>query len=174
MKPKQYQEIKSSHETYLAYVVAIKDIFTIHLDIYWHKKAQNKYKLSSFYNYTFISEEIGNYICTRKAFICRLKGITIAPENKTVNSRCIYNILLEHILKSSRWILISVGDINVFGRILVNVFDLITKKSMNMKILNYISPETGEHVSIEYKSHNREYTPTKNIPLYYTIDYKKT
>lgn len=158
--PISYQKIPQSHTSYLAYVVAIRDPLNFHLDIYWPEDIVERYSTALKYDYTFISEELGSEINTRPAYSCHLRGVEIiATVNgdsqpnlalHTANMKEAYILISKRILRSGGWVLVSASDIDVYRRILVNVFDVVTRQSLNQELLSKISNRTGESIAKEY------------------------
>mgnify|MGYP003405096825 CR=1 FL=1 len=146
-----YHKIKESKETYIAFVNAVKDSLNIHLDIYWPASVSEKYKEAMKYQYTFISEELDEHENTRTSFHCHLRGIEIiSDEDYSSNSKIVYNFLMQNIIKQGGWVLVSVGDIDIYQRILVNIFNVVTRKSINKEILQLVSPRTNKKIAKEY------------------------
>src|SRR3990172_9495053 len=56
--PSSYQKLPVLRETYLAYVVAIRDPLNLHLDIYWPVDMERRYARAIKYDYSFVSEEL--------------------------------------------------------------------------------------------------------------------
>lgn len=151
-----YQKIEGSHKVFLAYVVAIRDSLNYHLDIYWDKETELKYNNSLSYDYTFVSEELEKGIHTRKAYSCHLRGVELVEGVN--NLRESYVMLSKKITDTNGWVLVSVNDIDVFRRILVNIFHLIQKYSFNLELLHKISEKTGEPIAKEYIRPSRSKT----------------
>jgi hypothetical protein len=149
-----YQKLPPSHISYLAYVVAIKDPLNFHLDIYWPEDIAERYALSLKYKYTFISEELGPEIHNRPAYSCHLKGVEIVSAEDitvhTANMKEAYILMSKRILRSGGWVLVSVSDIDIYRRILVNIFDVVTRQSLNQELLSKLSNRTGECIAKEY------------------------
>jgi hypothetical protein len=86
-----------------------------------------------------------------------------------------YILISKRILRSGGWVLVSVSDIDIYRRILVNVFDVITRQSLNQELLTKMSNRTGECIAKEYVRPNRPrnmFQPTNNsIPKDYHIVY---
>jgi len=83
LTPTCYQKMPPIKETFLAYVVAIRDPLNLHLDIYWPKEIEERYKSAIHYNYTFLSEELPENIYERPAYSCHLKGVEIISKSPT-------------------------------------------------------------------------------------------
>lgn len=149
--PDKYIRMPVSNNTYLAYVVAIKDPLNLHLDLYLPREIEEKYSSASKYPYEFYSEELKTGIHTRTAYYCHLKGIEIynpTPEDFS-NMKEAYIIMTTKIAQSNGWVLVSLSDIDVYKRILVNVFDLIDRSSLNVTLLKTNS-KSGTPIAKEY------------------------
>jgi len=175
MTPTYYQKMPSPKETFLAYVVAIRDPLNLHLDIYWPEEIRNRYDSAIHYEYTFISEELSEDVYIRPAYSCHLRGVEIistAP-NDFFNMKEAYITVSKHILRSGGWVLVSVSDIDIYRRILINIFDVVTRKSINNELLKKLSSRTGEPIAKEYTRPVRNRTmfqPDKElIPKDYSI-----
>jgi hypothetical protein len=180
-----YQKLPNSHTTFLAYVVAIKDPLNYHLDIYWPEDIAERYSSSLKYNYTFVSEELGPEINSRSAYSCHLKGVEIISSvgddtqqnisTHTSNMKDAYILMSKQILRSGGWVLVSVSDIDVYRRILINIFDVITRQSLNQELLSKLSTRTGEPIAKEYirpsRSKNMYHPIGNDIPKDYHIVY---
>ena len=180
-----YQKMPQPKETYLAYVVAIKDPLNLHLDIYWPKEIAERYSGTLNYDYTFVSEELGPNVFVRTAYSCHLKGVEIISgssedfENnisiQTANMKEAYILISKLILRSGGWVLVTVSDIDVYKRTLINIFDVVTRKSLNQQLLDKISSRTGEPIAKHYSRPNRSrnmFQPNYNcLPKDYHIIY---
>lgn len=176
MVPGLYQKLPQNKETYLAYVVAMRDPLNYHLDIYWPDQIAERYAGSTNYEYTFLSEELEPIVHTRKAYSCHLKGVEIIQkeQNDFSNMKEAYVVMSKYITRSNGWVLVSVSDIDVYHRVLVNVFDTISRCSLNQELLNKISSRTGESIAKEYSRPVRNrpmFSPGNSIPPDYHIVY---
>lgn len=159
--PSQYRKISQNQTTYLAYVVALRDPLNFHLDIYWSEETSKKYSGALNYEYSFVSEELSPQMYRRTAYSCHLKGVEIVstgPDDFS-NMKEAYIYVSKRIAKSNGWVLISVGDIDIYQRILINMFDVIKRKSLNHKLLSKKSERTTKNIAREYVRPNRN----KNI-----------
>lgn len=178
-----YQKISKSNEYYIAYVVAVQNPLNLHLHIYWPEEIEKKYIKVKNYIYDYISEEfmindnnIDNDIRNGTVYSCHLKGIEIINDNNyyALMKEC-YIYMIKKIQECRGWILISVSDIDVYSRILINVYDIITKKCLNKELLEIKHPKLGCNIVKEYVRPLREkqsFSP-KNIPNIYHIIYNK-
>lgn len=152
LTPAVYQKLPQVKDTYLAYVVAVRDPLNFHLDIYWPPEMAERYSSAIRYDYTFVSEELGSTVHVRPAYSCHLRGVEItqtAP-NDFSNMKEAYILMSKRILRSGGWVIVSVSDIDVYRRVLVNVFDVISRDSLNRDLLTQISSRTGEPIAKEY------------------------
>ena len=149
-----YRKIKESKETYVAFINAVKDSLNIHLDIYMSPTTSQRYEGAMKYTYKFISEELSTEKeeeQMRTSYHCHLKGIEIiSDEDYSLNTKFVFSFLMQNIIKNGGWVLVSLGDIDIYGRILVNIFDIITRKSLNRDILKLVSPITNKPIAKEY------------------------
>lgn len=150
--PTFYQKLPQVKETYLAYVVAVRDPLNFHLDIYWPSKMAERYSSAIRYDYTFVSEELAPTVHVRPAYSCHLRGVEIiqSAPNDFSNMKEAYILMSKRILRSGGWVLVSVSDIDVYRRILVNVFDVVTRVSLNRELLTRVSSRTGSVIAKEY------------------------
>ena len=151
-----YHKLTASKETYVAFVNAVKDPLNVHLDIYWSESVAEKYKNAMHYDYEFISEELDSQeIITRKSYHCHLRGIeVIVDEDYSFNSKMAYVHLMQTVIEHGGWVLVSVGDIDIYQRILVNIFNVVTRKSINKQLLSIKSPKTNKNIVKEYVRQN--------------------
>lgn len=181
--PVSYQKLPQSHITYLAYVVAIRDPLNFHLDIYWPSNVAERYSNALKYEYSFVSEELDNNVHVRSTYSCHLKGVEIVsdddqqsnPSVHTSNMKEAYILMSKCILRSGGWVLVSVSDIDIYRRVLVNVFDVISRQSLNQELLAKLSSRTGQCIAREYVRpvrHRGSFQPnSNNIPKDYHIVY---
>lgn len=174
--PTLYKKLPHVKETYLAHVVAIRDPLNFHLDIYWPEDISKRYDSTLHYDYTFVSEELDPGVYVRPAYSCHLRGVEITQtdQNDFINMKEAYILISKRILRSGGWVLVSVSDIDIYRRILVNVFDIITRKSINQELLDYVSERTQEHIAKEYIRPARNkvmFSPPVNVPKDYHIVY---
>lgn len=173
-----YQRMPPNKNTYLAYIVAIRDPLNLHLDIYWPKEIAKLYEGASNYNYTFVSEELDEVVYIRKAYLCHLRGVEIIfdePDDFT-NFKQAHIVLNRRTLRVGGWILITISDIDIYNRILVNIFDILTRESINQQLINTISQYTGKPIAKEYSrpwKNKIMFSPGKDgkIPKDYHIVY---
>jgi hypothetical protein len=153
--PEKYQRLPANREIFLAFVVAIRDPLNLHLDIYWppdHTEFGARYASALNYPYEFVSEELGPVVQSRKAYYCHLRGveiITTSPDDFH-NMKEAYIAVSTRIAKSNGWVLVSVSDIDVYRRVLVNIFDLVDRESINQALLKIVSQKTGLPIAKEY------------------------
>lgn len=121
-----------------AYVAVVENPLNYHLHIYWPSPDVEKHYLpAKHYDYKYISEEDKNYV-TRRLYSCHLRGIEIHPDKKNdrySNSKEAYIYMNSQILHSNGWVLVSVGDIDVYGRILVEIYDIFGETNYNKMLL---------------------------------------
>lgn len=172
--PSSYQKLPIPKETYLAYVVAIRDPLNLHLDIYWPPKMEERYTNAIKYDYSFVSEELESQEYVRLTYACHLRGVEIiSPEpNDFSNMKEAYILISKSIQASGGWVLVTVSDIDVYRRILVNVFNIVTRQSLNHELLNRMSSRTNLPIAQEYtrpvRSRNN-FIPNANLPKDYHI-----
>lgn len=170
-----YQKLPLVKELYLAYVVAVRDPLNFHLDIYWPEKIAKRYTSATKYDYTFVSEELGPGVFKRQALSCHLRGVEIVQndENDFTNMKEAYVIISKRILRAGGWVVVSVGDIDIYKRILLDIFDIGTGVSLNRELLSFVSEKTGEKIAKEYvrplksKSMFRPSTPDSDYHIVY-------
>lgn len=172
-----YQKLPPTKGTYLAHVVAVRDPLNFHLDIYWPCEIGQRYSSAIHYDYTFISEELAEQVYTRPAYSCHLRGVEILTndEDGFRNMKEAYILISKRILRSGGWVLVSVSDVDIYRRVLVNIFDVVTKRSINQELLSYTSPRSGEPIAKEYirPSKNKPmFSPKRDIPKHYHIVYE--
>jgi len=157
-QPEKYLKLPIVKGTYLAYVVAIRDALNLHLDICWPHEMEERYSPAVKYSYDFISEELGPRIVTRNVYHCHLKGVEIKSDD-SYNSKDAFTHVSSKINTNNNWVLVSVSDIDIYRRVLVNVFDLIDRKSINQSLLEKVSSRTGLPIAKEYVRPVLKYKP---------------
>ena len=172
LKKTSYQKINTSNTTYLAYVVALQNPLNIHLQIYWPQDVELKYRSCCKYTYEYVSEELGNDIHEGFVYSCHLKGIEIIQNvNGVSNMKEAYVFISKRISQLLGWFLVSVSDIDVYSRILINMFDIITRKSINKEILEIKNPHTELFIAREYNRPNKQVFLPKFNQNSYNIEY---
>ena len=171
-----YQKLPIVKDVYLAYVVAIRDPLNLHLDIYWPQEMIDRYSSALNYEYTFVSEELDKAIHSRKVYSCHLRGIEIITneQGSSSNTKDAYILISSHVMRAGGWVLVSVSDIDIYRRVLVNVFDVVTRNSINQNLLDKVSKRTGEHIAKEYIRPVRSkpaFSPSLHVPKDYHIVY---
>jgi hypothetical protein len=171
----KYQKMRPTKEIYLAYVVAIRDPLNVDLDIYWPEYVSEKYSSALNYQYEFVSEELEPVVHTRTAYSCHLRGVEITPDPIRVDDSEVIRPSFIHmkdafiyvssqINKNNGWVLVSISDIDIYKRVLVNMFDLITRVSINQSLLGLTS-RLGTSLAKEYTRPLRPkstFTPQKH------------
>lgn len=88
-----------------------------------------------------------------------------------------YIYMSTKISSSNGWILVSVSDIDTYKRILVNIFDLIDRNSLNNMLLEKVSLRTGINIAKRYirPPYKNRFTfqPSDSTPKDYHIVYGK-
>lgn len=166
--PGIYTKISSDRSTYLAYVVTIKDPINLHLDIYWPDNIKCKYVDCIRYEYSFISEETLNEgIINRNVYSCHLRDIEINTNPTNMKEASI--ILTKLINECNGWVLITVSDVDIYKRILINLFHIHTRTSINKKLMTTINPLTNEFIAKKYIKNKHLFKPKEGtVPEYYT------
>lgn len=164
-----YLRLPRTKDLYLAHVVAIKSPLTMHLDIYWPEEVEERYASATKHEYTFISEDLDGHAHTRQAYCCHLKGVEISDESYTINMKEAYILLSKHVLRSGGWVLVSVGDVDVYRRILVTVYDITSRECINREMLEKISSKTGGHIAKEYTKKTKGFQPASTQSDYHII-----
>jgi len=175
--PTIYKKLPSVKDTYLAHVVAIRDPLNFHLDIYWPSDMKQRYDSTIHYDYTFISEELEPGIYVRPAYSCHIRGVEIIQTDSDdfTNMKEAYILISKRILRSGGWVLVSVSDIDVYRRILVNIFDVVSRKSINQELLEYTSKRTTQPIAREYSRPAKNkpmFSPKSSVPKDYHIVYE--
>lgn len=166
-----YQKIPISKQTYLAYVVVIRDSLNFHLDIYCPEKIKKKYDNVINYTYDFKSEELGDQVYSRQAYSCHLKGVEIIiDDNDSSNVKEAHAFVTKKISRTNGWVLVSIGDIDIYRRILITLFDIITRKNINDEILAKKSSKSQKPIAKEYSRPIRNKNPY--TPMVEKKDYR--
>lgn len=172
--PTFYRPMPKSRDLYLAYVVVVCDSLNFHLDIYWPDSMAEQYKSAMSYEYTFESEELQTSPCKRNAHVCHLDGVELDTSDSN-HAREAYILLTKRLFNTGGWALISVSDIDIYRRVLVVIYDALSKERINDMILNYTSPVSGTPIARNYSRPGRNrplYKPDKSVPTDYLIVYK--
>lgn len=143
-KKSPYQRIPHSRETFIGYVVAVTGPLNIYVDIILSEEMREKYKDAIAYDYVYISEEKGAFIEESPVFSCHLKNVEICsdptdPNVRAQNAKEATLFLLRTLKKSQNWVLVSVTDIDTYSRVLVNIFNIQTRKSINLSMIEHQS-----------------------------------
>jgi len=168
-----YQKMPFLDKTFLAYAIAIQDPLNLHLDIYFPSDIEERYKKSHNYDYTFVSEELGPEPQKRRAYHCHLKGIEITvKDNDFSNAKDAVALVMKRVNSANGWVLVMVSDIDVYGRILVEVYDVITRQSLNKELLNTTNQRTNEKIARMYSRPNKSRQAFSTMENDYHIVYK--
>ncbi len=156
-----YQKVCGSSQTYLGYVVGMQGALNPHIQIYFPTKVAEQYQGAESYSYQYISEEYPDENTHRKGKVyhCHLRGVEICPDAENYpgsNSKEAHIFVSKKINESLGWVLVSVSDIDVYKRLLVNIFDIKTRMSINSQLLDEVNYKTDCKITRPY---NR---PTKN------------
>lgn len=168
--PVMYTKITADKSIYLAYVVTIKDPINLHLDIYWPETIKEKYISAIRYEYSFIGEEtLEEGIITRTVYSCHLRDIEINPGFANMKEASI--IVSKMINESNGWVLVNVSDVDIYKRILINLFHVHTRSSINKELLIKVNPLTNTPIARRYIKHIRNkhlFKPKEGtVPEYY-------
>ena len=133
-----------------------------------------RYNSALSYNYTFVSEELDDTVYVRNAYCCHLRGVEILSKDHQdfTNMKEAYILISKKILRSGGWILVSVSDIDIYRRILVNIFSITSRLSINFDLLNKKSSKTGECIAKKYvrpAKSKPSFQPSKDTPKDYHI-----
>lgn len=179
MNKTAYKKIAhNNRKYYLGYVVAIRDPLNIHIEISLPREDHERYQNAKQYDYEFISEEYEGKIVTKRVYVCHLKNVEICynPEDKNdavknSNMKDAYIYLLKTLKKTQNWVLVSVTDIDTYSRVLVNIFNVKTKESINLGMLSETSTVyKGQPITRQYSRSSKKPFRPKNKKPYYQVE----
>lgn len=149
-----YIHMPDCDSLYRCYVVALQSSLSLHLDIHWPENVSKRYISAINYSYSYIAEEFPGQVLQGRVYSCHLKNVEIAKDPAAARECNIF--VSKEIYKWGGWFLVSVGDIDIYRRILVTLLPIASdtptgsQVSINDKLLDYISPRTGNPIAIEY------------------------
>lgn len=136
------------------YVVALQSSLSLHLDINMPESVSKRYASAINYSYSYIAEEFPGQILQGRVYSCHLKNVEIAREPAAARECNIF--MSKEIYKWGGWFLVNVGDIDIYRRILVTLLPINSdvtgsrQLSINERLLECISPQTGNPIAVEY------------------------
>ena len=129
---------------------------TLNLDIdiiFKNEQLIDQYKYSASKPYHFEGDDGFTY--QSKAYRCRLRGLSLIPGKKTT-SRKVLDKLQKKIHEQRDWVILKISDIDSYDRILVDIIDPISHKSLNDYIISSF-PDIYQRYPYKttYKRYNR-------------------
>lgn len=168
-----YQKLPPSATTYVAHVVAVENPLNLHLQIYWPDSMHIRYKDALHYDYSYIAEEHFQEVQNAVVYSCHFKGVEVCSADENNLSQAMkeaYIFMTKKVHQSNGWFLVSVNDIDVYRRILINLFDIITRKSINIELLEYRSEITQQAIARTYiRPSKKLFQPNKTSPTYHLV-----
>lgn len=151
-KTVQYQKTHGGNNTYLAYVVGVQGPLNLHMQIYFPPNVEKQYITADHYEYSYISEEYPDDSLIRKGRVyhCHLRGVEICATEDPSNTKEAHIFITKRINESLGWVLVSISDIDIYNRLLVNIFDIKTRLSINTQLLSEKNYRTDEYIAKEY------------------------
>lgn len=149
-----YKNMPKCEQKFLAYVVAIDNPLSYHLQIYFPKEIELKYmKKAKYYKYKYASQEGPSEIRESNAFVCRLNNVnTISTSDNS--TKLVYQTVSASFRDKNNWVYASVGDIDSYSRILIDLYDIFTGESLISKLAS-LKDEGGKPVVKEYSRPKR-------------------
>jgi|SRR5690554_4765430 len=130
MSHAKYKKMPEVSEFHLAFSVSIPKSLVLHLDFYIPDRIRNIYK-NVVSTYTFLSEE-NDEIEERFVYQCRLNGVELSDQE---NSKTVILKMKEFIDETFGWIHVKLSDVDSYSRILVDVYNKETGKSLAEHLL---------------------------------------
>jgi len=156
----RYRRITQT-DNLVGYIVNIFDPVNLDIDIYIPSDKKSLYHNVVKNGYTFIDHD--SQIETRIAYRCRIRGIKMNRiESKKNPVYCdVINKIIEFFTRCNNWIKINISDIDVYKRILVDIYDPLTGQSLRDILLE------NEYSSI-FTDYNSEIKTTNQPKLTFT------
>lgn len=162
----------------LGFVVNIHDIINFDLDLDIFDNVAYKYEevVTSEYVYTDLGPDLNNTDPNRQylgyTYRCRLRGIGI--NHQSLEKHSIDNLMLSIRIKQmidscEGWIIVTLSDIDIYKRLLVDIYVPLSREYINMLDLgDYIIKPNNPHVGmINLKDYILQHMTNKIDPLYY-------
>lgn len=122
------------------FIVNAFDEINYDIHIYFPKDVEKIYEnkvITNNYSYISNSGEEGERVQTSKAYRCRLKGIKIDKNNSNNKIyKKVTSLVLNFRCRCNNWVFLKISDIDIYKRMLVELIDPITKKSLNEALLD--------------------------------------
>lgn len=150
----EYQKIDPIYNI-TGYIVNIFDQVNYDIDLYIPSEDKDKYDNVIKKKYTFIDIDNSSQIQTRYAYRCRLRGIYMDREKQSnikLNKDSMRDVI-EFFTRCNNWVIITISDIDIYRRGLIDIYDPLRKTSLKTYLLQ------GSYNSIfkDYNSSNLSY-----------------
>ena len=148
---KRYIDIVNDGSVFCAFVVALKDSLNLHLQIDWNEDYKELYESALNYSYKYISEE-SDGPRLGQVNSCHLKGLKM---DSLSNMKRAYIIISKISSENNGWVKVRLYDIDVYGRILIELLDPMSEESINERLMR-------EGIATSYKTSRPGFIPNKS------------
>jgi hypothetical protein len=151
MEGSHHRKIHSSGKVYLGYVSGSDKILGLHIDIHFPDTVRESYVEKGVleHKYKFASEELGCKFVSRHVYVCRIRGLCVHEEvSETI--RLIKTVINDNVDKNGGWVLVRPEDIDVYNRILIDVYNIKTRQNI-YDILMATKTSAGKPVVRKYE-----------------------
>ena len=107
----------------LGFVVSMSNVVNLDIDIIGMDE-------DSRIKYIEYGYKMGDVYKTSKAYKCHLNDIRLYPHKK----KDAYIFAKKHITFSNNWVYVEIEDVDLYGRALIKMYDLVTGKSFNKQM----------------------------------------
>jgi len=150
--------------TTYGFVVKVHTPLNLDIDITLPKDQAEKYLKASMYKLYKFDDEKGDVYSSR-AFRCRLKGLSPKKEMNNYDTRMVIDYIQKKLGEQRNWVGMTVGDVDSYKRILVTIYDPITKVNINDMIINKFP-----HIYTTYEKQYTQYKPRYTYPQFKRYD----
>jgi hypothetical protein len=129
------------------YVVSQQDADNFLIDLSFNEKLKERYASVGIKKYIYVDSDGGLKI--GEAYKCHLFGVTILDKGQAKGQRA-YNLISRKINDSDGIVICDLGDIDIYGRILVSLYDDLNLVNLNQLLLNTNDKITNKPFGIKY------------------------
>lgn len=137
------------------YVVNIYDAVNFDIDLYIPNEYKDLYSNVIKNSYTFTDMGEQSKVLTRNVLRCRLRGIQMVKDNGSRKRRGALCKVIQRIEKQNGWVICDLGDIDIYRRILIDIYDPITGDPINDVLLTDEYGDVFKEYKIKQKVHDK-------------------
>jgi hypothetical protein len=129
------------------YIVSQQDADNFLIDLSFNEKLKERYASVGTKKYVYVNTE--GILTTGEAYKCHLFGVTVLDKGQCKGQRA-YNLISRRINDSDGVVVCDLGDVDIYGRILVSIYDDANLVNLNKLLLTTIDKVSNKPFALKY------------------------